>query len=182
MYFWRLFVLVKVWQKKPVCLIDFHTAYVFFEGYYDTSDDGVMDEDGFVSIMARTDDVINVAGHRISTKALEEVRERTFFGVGLVLGRACLSVVIFAVRYFVMNSKCHLTLITVRLRNFCRLLQFCCFRCHWQHWNTLCGLKSLYFSHLLRDKSNITQVYTTLVLVRTIFYLTDQCFCCNITV
>ena len=33
-----------------------------------------MDEDGFVSIMARTDDVINVAGHRISTKSLEEVQ------------------------------------------------------------------------------------------------------------
>ena len=33
-----------------------------------------MDEDGFVSIMARSDDVINVAGHRLSTKALEEVR------------------------------------------------------------------------------------------------------------
>lgn len=48
-------------------------AFNFCQGYYDTSDDGVMDEDGFVSIMARTDDVINVAGHRISTKALEEV-------------------------------------------------------------------------------------------------------------
>ena len=47
----------------------------FFQGYYDSSDDGVMDDDGFVSIMARSDDVINVSGHRISTKALEEVRE-----------------------------------------------------------------------------------------------------------
>lgn len=37
-----------------------------------------MDEDGFVSIMARTDDVINVAGHRISTKALEEVKFTIF--------------------------------------------------------------------------------------------------------
>ena len=37
-----------------------------------------MDEDGFVSIMARSDDVINVAGHRISTKALEEVRGKIF--------------------------------------------------------------------------------------------------------
>ena len=46
----------------------------FCQGYYDSSDDGVMDDDGFVSIMARTDDVINVAGHRISTKALEEVK------------------------------------------------------------------------------------------------------------
>lgn len=48
---------------------------IFFQGYYDSSDDGVMDEDGFVSIMARSDDVINVAGHRISTKALEEVND-----------------------------------------------------------------------------------------------------------
>ena len=45
-----------------------------FQGYYDSSDAGVIDEDGYVSIMARTDDVINVAGHRISTKSLEEVR------------------------------------------------------------------------------------------------------------
>lgn len=49
-------------------------AFFFCQGYYDSSDDGVMDEDGFVSIMARTDDVINVAGHRISTKSLEEVQ------------------------------------------------------------------------------------------------------------
>ena len=50
----------------------------FFQGYYDSSDDGVMDDDGFVSIMARSDDVINVSGHRISTKALEEVGEVSF--------------------------------------------------------------------------------------------------------
>ena len=37
-----------------------------------------MDDDGFVSIMARSDDVINVSGHRISTKALEEVGEVSF--------------------------------------------------------------------------------------------------------
>lgn len=48
---------------------------ILSQGYYDSSDDGVMDEDGFVSIMARSDDVINVAGHRISTKALEEVND-----------------------------------------------------------------------------------------------------------
>lgn len=51
---------------------------IFTQGYYDSSDDGVMDQDGFVSIMARSDDVINVAGHRISTKALEEVNDVTF--------------------------------------------------------------------------------------------------------
>ncbi|MHA1530221.1 MAG: propionyl-CoA synthetase [Alphaproteobacteria bacterium] len=44
-----------------------------FPGYYETGDAGVLDEDGYVSIMARTDDVINVAGHRLSTGAMEEV-------------------------------------------------------------------------------------------------------------
>ncbi len=44
-----------------------------FEGYYETGDAGMMDEDGYLYIMARTDDVINVAGHRLSTGAMEEV-------------------------------------------------------------------------------------------------------------
>lgn len=44
-----------------------------FPGYYETGDAGIKDEDGYVSIMARTDDVINVAGHRLSTGAMEEV-------------------------------------------------------------------------------------------------------------
>ena len=44
-----------------------------FPGYYMTADAGYMDEDGYVYIMARTDDVINVAGHRLSTGAMEEV-------------------------------------------------------------------------------------------------------------
>lgn len=44
-----------------------------FPGYYETGDAGVMDQDGYLSIMARTDDVINVAGHRLSTGAMEEV-------------------------------------------------------------------------------------------------------------
>ena len=44
-----------------------------FPGYYATGDAGYMDEDGYVYIMARTDDVINVAGHRLSTGAMEEV-------------------------------------------------------------------------------------------------------------
>jgi propionyl-CoA synthetase len=42
-------------------------------GYYDTGDAGYIDEDGYVYIMARTDDVINVAGHRLSSGAMEEV-------------------------------------------------------------------------------------------------------------
>ena len=44
-----------------------------FKGYYETGDAGYVDKDGYVYIMARTDDVINVAGHRLSTGAMEEV-------------------------------------------------------------------------------------------------------------
>lgn len=44
-----------------------------FPGFYETGDAGYKDEDGYVYIMARTDDVINVAGHRLSTGAMEEV-------------------------------------------------------------------------------------------------------------
>ena len=44
-----------------------------FPGYYKTADAGFIDEDGYVSVMSRTDDVINVAGHRLSTGAMEEV-------------------------------------------------------------------------------------------------------------
>ncbi|MEM7643536.1 MAG: AMP-binding protein [Pseudomonadota bacterium] len=44
-----------------------------FPGYYESGDAGMIDEDGYLWIMARTDDVINVAGHRLSTGAMEEV-------------------------------------------------------------------------------------------------------------
>jgi propionyl-CoA synthetase len=44
-----------------------------FPGNYSTADAGFMDEDGYVYVMARTDDIINVAGHRLSTGAMEEV-------------------------------------------------------------------------------------------------------------
>ena len=44
-----------------------------FPGYYLTADAGYIDERGYVFVMARTDDIINVAGHRLSTGALEEV-------------------------------------------------------------------------------------------------------------
>jgi propionyl-CoA synthetase len=44
-----------------------------FPGWYDTGDAGVVDADGYIFVMARTDDVINVAGHRLSTGAMEEV-------------------------------------------------------------------------------------------------------------
>ena len=52
----------------------FRAAYLTsFSGYYETGDAGLIDEDGYLFIMARTDDVINVAGHRLSTGAMEEV-------------------------------------------------------------------------------------------------------------
>ncbi|MDX2205713.1 MAG: propionyl-CoA synthetase [Hyphomicrobiaceae bacterium] len=47
-----------------------------FNGYYTTSDAGFRDEDGYAYVMARTDDVINVAGHRLSTGQMEEVVAR----------------------------------------------------------------------------------------------------------
>ena len=51
----------------------FHDAYLTrFEGYYLTGDAGVVDENGYLWVMSRIDDVINVAGHRLSTGALEE--------------------------------------------------------------------------------------------------------------
>ncbi len=59
-----------LWQAEA----RFHSAYMEeFPGYYATSDAGIIDEDGYVFIMARTDDIINVAGHRLSTGAMEEV-------------------------------------------------------------------------------------------------------------
>ncbi|WP_323766655.1 propionate-CoA ligase PrpE [Marinovum sp.] len=44
-----------------------------FPGFYETGDAGMIDENGYLYIMARTDDVINVAGHRLSTGGMEEV-------------------------------------------------------------------------------------------------------------
>ncbi|APG92965.1 AMP-binding protein [Sinorhizobium americanum] len=52
----------------------FRAAYLAeYPGYYKTADAGYIDEEGYVFIMARTDDIINVAGHRLSTGAMEEV-------------------------------------------------------------------------------------------------------------
>ena len=52
----------------------FKSSYLeHFPGYYETGDAGMIDEDGYILIMARTDDVINVAGHRLSTGGMEEV-------------------------------------------------------------------------------------------------------------
>jgi propionyl-CoA synthetase len=52
----------------------FREAYLTtYPGFYETADAGYVDEDGYVHVMARTDDIINVAGHRLSTGAMEEV-------------------------------------------------------------------------------------------------------------
>ncbi len=52
----------------------FRTAYLDeYPGYYKTGDAGFVDADGYVSVMTRVDDVINVAGHRLSTGQMEEV-------------------------------------------------------------------------------------------------------------
>lgn len=52
----------------------FRQAYLEeFPGCYKTADAGIIDDDGYIFIMSRTDDIINVAGHRLSTGAMEEV-------------------------------------------------------------------------------------------------------------
>ncbi|MHB0951614.1 MAG: propionyl-CoA synthetase [Allorhizobium sp.] len=65
----------------PGCLVSFwnaddrfrSTCLEEFPGYYKTADAGMVDDDGYVFVMARTDDIINCAGHRLSTGAMEEV-------------------------------------------------------------------------------------------------------------
>ena len=59
-----------LWNKDAAYRDSYLRAY---PGYYQTSDAGFKDEDGYLWIMSRTDDIINVAGHRLSTGALEEV-------------------------------------------------------------------------------------------------------------
>ncbi|XP_069629416.1 acyl-CoA synthetase short-chain family member 3, mitochondrial isoform X2 [Haliaeetus albicilla] len=58
-----------LWENQEV----FQKLYFQkFPGYYDTMDAGYMDEDGYLYVLSRADDVINVAGHRISAGAIEE--------------------------------------------------------------------------------------------------------------
>jgi propionyl-CoA synthetase len=62
--------LAGLWQAEE----RFRESYLTtFPGYYETGDAGFVDEDGYIHVMSRTDDVINVAGHRLSTGAIEEV-------------------------------------------------------------------------------------------------------------
>ena len=59
-----------LWNARQRYLDSYMTT---FPGYYNTSDAGIIDADGYVYVMSRTDDIINVAGHRLSTGAMEEV-------------------------------------------------------------------------------------------------------------
>jgi len=59
-----------LWNAEAHCVASY---YAQFPGYYCTADSGYLDAAGYVFVMARTDDVINVAGHRLSTGAMEEV-------------------------------------------------------------------------------------------------------------
>jgi propionyl-CoA synthetase len=59
-----------LWRDDDRYLTSYLSA---FDGYYLTGDGGLIDEDGYLFVMGRTDDVINVAGHRLSTGTLEEV-------------------------------------------------------------------------------------------------------------
>ncbi|MCP4357112.1 MAG: AMP-binding protein [Chloroflexi bacterium] len=59
-----------LWQDDGRFIESYLRAY---EGYYLTADAGFIDEYGYLSIMSRTDDIINVAGHRLSTGGMEEV-------------------------------------------------------------------------------------------------------------
>jgi propionyl-CoA synthetase len=62
--------LPSLWQQDE----RFKEGYLSeFPGYYKTADAGFKDDDGYISIMGRTDDIINVAGHRLSTGGMEEV-------------------------------------------------------------------------------------------------------------
>jgi propionyl-CoA synthetase len=62
--------LVTLWRNDERFVSSYMTK---FPGYYETSDGGYMDADGYVYVMGRMDDVINIAGHRLSTGAMEEI-------------------------------------------------------------------------------------------------------------
>lgn len=62
--------LTTLWQQDERCREAYFNE---FPGYYKTSDAGYIDADGYVFVMGRTDDIINVAGHRLSTGGMEEI-------------------------------------------------------------------------------------------------------------
>lgn len=61
--------MLSLW-KKDAAFVEKYFAHI--PGYYDTGDSGFMDNDGYFHIMARVDDIINTAGHRLSTGEMEE--------------------------------------------------------------------------------------------------------------
>ena len=63
-------VLPSLWRNDQRYIDSYCSA---FAGYYATGDAGYIDEDGYIFVMSRTDDIINVAGHRLSTGGMEEV-------------------------------------------------------------------------------------------------------------
>mgnify|MGYP000505844441 CR=1 FL=1 len=58
-----------LWNNQP----GYDKNFASFPGYYETGDAGHFDSDGFLNIMGRTDDIINVAGHRLSTGQMEQI-------------------------------------------------------------------------------------------------------------
>ena len=62
--------MLTIWQADERCRKSYFDE---FPGYYMSGDAGFVDDDGYVNVMTRVDDVINVAGHRLSTGAIEEV-------------------------------------------------------------------------------------------------------------
>ena len=59
-----------LWQNDERFVDSYLEAY---PGYYETGDAGIIDEDGYLHVLSRTDDIINVAGHRLSTGGMEQV-------------------------------------------------------------------------------------------------------------
>ncbi len=62
--------LTTLWRNEERYIKSYMTQ---FPGFYETSDGGYIDADGYVYVMGRMDDVINIAGHRLSTGAMEEI-------------------------------------------------------------------------------------------------------------
>src|SRR5262249_57659609 len=58
------------WQADDFFVVSYRTTY---PGFYQTADAGLIDADGYIHVMTRTDDIINVAAHRLSTGEIEEV-------------------------------------------------------------------------------------------------------------
>ena len=97
--------LLTLWNANQRFIQSYTSA---FEGYYQTGDAGYIDEDGYVFVMARTDDVINVAGHRLSTGAIEEalaahpnVAECAVIGVDDALKGQC------PIGFLILNAGCN---------------------------------------------------------------------------